>query len=263
MGRAALAPEKDDQQLSEWLADYFNCISSEYLPYNRTNVPVTYQRVLPTISAEEVTKKLRRTKITSSVPGDLPAALYTNFARLIAEPVTHVFNTITESGEWSSDWATEQVTVIPKSRHSERPSECRNISCTNFLSKIYESFVLMWARGEVMPKSNQYGGEPGCGTTHLLVQAMDNIPRALEDNRSAVVLTSVDFSKAFNRLEHGSCLQAFAKKGLSTQIIKLLAGFMCGRTMTVKVGAKRSVPRPVNAGAPRGLFLAATSLMSE
>ena len=84
---------------------------------------------------------------------------------------------------------------------------------------------------------------------------MDNITKALEDNRSAVVLTSVDFSKAFNRLEHGSCLRAFTKKGASTQVIKLLAGFMCGRMMTVKVGTKRSVPRPVNAGAPQGSVL--------
>ena len=105
-------------------------------------------------------------------------------------------------------------------------------SCTIFLSKNYESFVLEWARNEVKPKPNQFGGEPGCGTAHFLVNTFDYLTEALEDHRSAVIMTSIDFSKAFNRLEHLSCLKIFEKRGASTQIIALLAAFMSGRSMT-------------------------------
>ena len=133
-------------------------------------------------------------------------------------------------------WSIKHVTVIPKSNDSIELSQYRNISCTNFLSKVYETFVLQWARQKVTPKSNQYEGEPGCGTTHFLVETVDFITFALEDNRVAAVLTSVNFSKAFNCLEHLSCLKSFALKGASTQIIELLACSMSGRTMTVKVG---------------------------
>ena len=84
---------------------------------------------------------------------------------------------------------------------------------------------------------------------------MNYVTGALEDNRAGVILTSVDFSKAFNRLEHAACLRAFEKKGASTAIIQLLSGFLAGRSMTVKVGQSRSAPRPVNAGAPQGSVL--------
>ena len=84
---------------------------------------------------------------------------------------------------------------------------------------------------------------------------MDFITAAMEDNRSAVILKSIDFSKAFNHLEHRHCLEAFARKGASSDIIALLACFLSGRTMRVKVGEARSDPRPVNAGAPQGSVL--------
>ena len=88
---------------------------------------------------------------------------------------------------------------------------------------------------------------------------IDYVINSLEDNRSAVVLSAVDFSKAFNRLEHLACLKSFAKLGASTDIILLVAAFLHGRSMTVKVGSSWSDPKPVNEGAPRvsvlGCFL--------
>ena len=105
------------------------------------------------------------------------------------------------------------------------------------------------------PKANQYGGEPGCSTGHFAVSLMDYVTSALEDNRAAVILTSVDFSKAFNRLEHGACLNTFKEKGASTQVMQLLASFMAGRSMSVRIGQARSTPRAVNAGAPQGSVL--------
>lgn len=72
-----------------------------------------------------------------------------------------------------------------------------------------------------------------------------------------MILTSVDFSKAFNRLEHLSCLKSFEKRTVATEdVVPLLASFLLSeRTMTEKVGEKKSVAPPVNAGAPQGSVL--------
>ena len=110
-------------------------------------------------------------------------------------------------------WKVEFVTVIPKTTHPSEFTDCRNISCTSWLSKLFEKFVLKWARQEVNPSANQYGGEKSCSTTHFLVNAWNDIMRILEDNRAAAILTSIDYSKAFNRLDHAACLRAFAAGG--------------------------------------------------
>ena len=70
-----------------------------------------------------------------------------------------------------------------------------------------------------------------------------------------LVLSAVDFSKAFNRLEHLACLSTLAKRGASSQIIRLLASFLIGRTIMLKVLGAWSNPRTVNAGAPQGSVL--------
>ena len=134
-------------------------------------------------------------------------------------------------------------------------NDLRNISCTMLPSKIYESYILNWIQTEVKLKDNQYGGAKGCGTSHLLIGVWDEIMRGLEDDRAAIMLTSIDYAKAFNRLSFQRCLEAFAQKGASTPMIELLATFLSNRTMTVRVGESWSAPRPVPQGSILGVFL--------
>ena len=252
----SLAPEKTDLELAESLADFFNAISSEYKPLDRMLIPEGTRIPLPNLGVFEVEERLRKNKKPSSmVPGDIPPSLYALYSAQIAIPVTNIFNCMSDTLEWADLWNVEYVTIIPKSPNAAEAGDCRNISCTNYLSKVYESFVLEWARKEVVPRTNQYGGEKNCGTEHFLVSTAHYISEYLEDSRSACILTAVDFSKAFNRLDHLKCLQAFSKRGASNGIIRILAAFMSGRKMTVKVGNERSAMRQVNAGAPQGSVL--------
>ena len=249
-------PEASNLEAAENIAEYFNSISQEYDPLLNEQIPTTYSRQIPRLTCEEVAKRLKdNKKCNSTVPGDLFPSLYQTYHQELAIPVTHIFNMMLEAKVWPLKWKTEYVTIIPKIAARERPAECRNISCTNFLSKVFERIILDMAREEVVPKLNQFGGEPKASTTHLLMSVLDYTINALEDNRSAVVLSAIDFSKAFNRLAHAACLKTFAKKGTSTEVISLLAAFLSKRQMTVKVEKEWSQPRAVNAGAPQGSVL--------
>ena len=90
---------------------------------------------------------------------------------------------------------------------------------------------------------------------HFLTSVWEDITANLEDHRAGVILTAVDYSKAFNRLEHLPCLTALAGLGLPNQLLQIITSFLTSRTMTVRVGEAASLPRPVNAGAPQGSVL--------
>ena len=122
-------------------------------------------------------------------------------------------------------------------------------------SKIYESYVLNWLSTEVECKNNQYGGVKGCSVSHLLVDLWDTICWDLEDARAATLITAIDYAKAFNRLSFQHCLEAFARKGASTQTLALLATFLSNRTMSVRVSDAWSDPLPVYGGVPQGSIL--------
>ena len=252
----AMYPGVDARTVADNLAAYFNSISSQYEPLLPDQIPTTFSKPLPALTTAAVEERMKKAKKpTSTVPGDIPAVLYNMYAAKLAPVVTHVFNRITASGRWPTLWKTEYVTVIPKIPNPQEPSECRNIACTNFLSKLYESFVLGWSRETVVPKLNQYGGEPKASAAHLLIEVMSDITTALEDNRAGVVVSGIDFSKAFNRLDHAKCLRAFAKKGAPSEIIQMIASFLSGRNMMVRLEGVQSTPLQVNAGAPQGSVL--------
>ena len=50
-------------------------------------------------------------------------------------------------------------------------------------------------------RCNQMGVMKGAGTEHFLVELFQLILKALKDPRAASVITLIDYSKAFNRLD--------------------------------------------------------------
>ena len=217
----------------------------------QNEIPISFSKPLPEITEEEVLKRIKNSrKTTSAVPGDLPCQVYKHFPEKLLSVITNIFNCITQEKSWPRSWSTEYVTIIPKAQSPDSFDQCRNISCTNYLSKLYESFVLEWARGYVAPGPTQFGWEKGCGPTHFLVEMLDFMSRSLEDNRAGVIMTSVDYSKASNR-----CLREFCNKGASNEVIQLLSAFLMNRKMTVRVGESWSDPKPVNSAAPQGSVL--------
>ena len=251
MIRKKLYQDTTEQEAPEKLAEYFN-ISNEYQPLNKEEIPETFAATQPVLQVSDIESLIKNSKRTKfRVKGDLFVNVLVDCLDVLALPVCAIFNEITKQARWPALWKIEYVTVIPKSTSPASEAKCRSISCTNFLSKIYERLVLSWCQSYVMPKENQYGGQKGCSTYHFLADTFDRITEHLEDSRAASVLTSIDYSKAFNRIEHLPLLQSFAKKGVPTYLLKILAAFLSERKMTVKLGSSFSKEQAVNAGAPQ------------
>lgn len=121
------------------------------------------------------------------------------------------------------------------------------------MSKVYESFLLGWMQEKVGIRSNQFGGMLGCGTEHFLLDLGQTLLTHLEDPRAMAYLTSIYYSKAFNRLEWNACLKSLAEKGAPNEILAIIG--LSGREMTVKMGDARSTCRLVTGGVPQGSLL--------
>ena len=252
----ALFPEKTEAEVAAELAGFFNKISSEFLPLEPEDIPRTHHRELPVLQPYQVEGRIRAFKKPKSmVKGEIFPVLMDKYCTILAIPLTSIYNEITETQVWPLIWKQEFVTVIPKCRNPSGLGDLRNISCTMLPSKIYESFILNWLATEGKCKPNQYGGVKGCGVPHLLVDLWDDICTNLEDPRAATMITAVDYAKAFNRLSFQHCLRAFARKGASSEIIRILATFLSNRTMSVIVNNTWSTPLPVYGSVSLGSIL--------
>ena len=251
-----LYPEEDDLTIADKLGAYFNSISSEFRGLAGVTVPETDQGFLPFLSIPEVAGRLIKfRKPKSRVRGDIFPALVSRTSASLSIPLTHIFNCITISHQWPSPWKIEYVTPIPKKAVPQTINDLQNISCTQLFSKIYESFVLEWVTSQVKLRNNQYGGVKGRGSEHLLVNLWQRVLENIEDSRASCLLTSIDFAKAFNRLDFGHCLRCLKAKGANGKLIKIIASFLTDRVMMVKVGSVLSKERPVLGGVPQGSLL--------
>ena len=92
----------------------------------------------------------------------------------------------------------------------------------------------------------QYGSIKGTSTVHALVELVHNF---------------VDFSKAFDRVDHHILMTKCASLGLPTFITKWLTSFLCQRKQRVKIGSVKSEYTTVNAGVPQGTIFGPISFL--
>ena len=103
----------------------------------------------------------------------------------------------------------------------------------------------------------QFGGQYGSATEHLLVCLVDRILKLLDENtdRSAVIMTCLDWSAAFDRQDPTIAIQKFLQLGVRPALIPLLCSYLSDRTMKVKFNGEISELFRLIGGGPQGTLL--------
>ena len=82
----------------------------------------------------------------------------------------------------------------------------------------------------------QFGGKKGVGTEHLIVSLIDRIKMLLDDpEKVVVVLSSYDWSGAFDRLDPTKIAVKMINLGIRSSLVNILIDFINERKMQVKM----------------------------
>ena len=150
------------------------------------------------------------------------------------------------------------VTPIPKSSLSVPVCNCRPISITPVLSKVIERLISLrfgrfLERSGVL-SSHQYSYRKSLG-----------ICDALQDNFSAgqmeldrgveLALVQIDFSAAFDRVNHRGLVFKLREAGVREMILKVFQNFLSSLTQKVMVDGVCSSSIAVISGVPQGSIL--------
>ena len=134
-----LFPGKSCMEAGDEAASFFTKISDEFDPLTPSMSQTAKRRP---ISQQEVLAALKKAKKPqSSVEGDVLPRIMKAHYHLMIVPITRIFNSVFRTGEWPARWKEETTVIIPKIPNPESLSDCRNISCTAFLSKVLESIL--------------------------------------------------------------------------------------------------------------------------
>ena len=124
------------------------------------------------------------------------------------------------SGQVYANWKTALVTPVLKVAHPTSPGDFRPISVTPILSRIAEKVcVRRWLYPAIPPGviEDQFAFRPTGSTTCAMINLLHHVSRMLE-NHSYVRCLTIDFSKAFDIVNHTVLLQKLAALDLPDNI---------------------------------------------
>ena len=199
---------------SNKICEFFSSISQEYSPLNTASLPEHVRNKLdsdpcshPYLADHEVFEGLKKGKKTCSVPGDIPVKILDEFLPELTAPVAAIYREAIATHCWPQPYKKEFHLPINKVPLPQSEDDLRNLGLTPFFSKRLEWFLIQWIWPYIEHHIDldQLGGLPGCSVNHYLIQMLDFIHKNLDNGKkspTAVICGLVDFSKAFNRIDH-------------------------------------------------------------
>lgn len=176
----------------------------------------------------------------------------------IIRPLVHIINCCIEKSYFPLKWKQANVTPIPKNNKPIEFSHLRSISVLPVLSKILEKIMETQISNflqinNILPE-RQSGFRPGHSCCTALSHVTDDIFKALDTDR-ACLLILLDFTKAFDMVNHKILRSLLQHIGFSSDALRLVSSFLSDRVQRVILRDNTSPFLNILTGVPQGSIL--------
>ena len=223
-----------------------------------TNDDATFTNI--EITSADILNAIKCTKINSAPgPDSIPPILLHNCAEALVKPLKIIMNKSLQNGEIPDSWKEASITPIYKRKGNKWDSlQYRPVSLTSQIMKLLERIIRTYLIhfleiNNILPDS-QHGFRPNRSTISQLLEQYDQILQAL-CNKYNIDIIMLDYSKAFDKINHSILLFKLKKLGISGQIGKWIGNFLLKRTQYVTIDGEKSEKSLVKSGVPQGTIL--------
>ena len=150
------------------------------------------------------------------------------------------------------------VDVTYKSGDKTLLSNYRPISILNSFSKFFEKLIYNHLI-DFIKKNNilykfQFGFRKGYSTSHAIISLVEKINKVLSSGKIIVGVT-LDFSEAFDTIQHPILLKKLFAYGIRGNILKLIESYLANRQQFVTINNSNSTQKTITCGVPQGSIL--------
>ena len=155
---------------------------------------------------------------------------------------------------------TKIAKVIPifKKGDALETNNYRPISLLPSFSKVLERIVFIRVTAFLnmnnIINDSQFGFRAKHNTTHALLTCIGNISHAI-DQRLHTIGIFLDFSKAFDTINHDILLHKLFHYGIRGKALEWFRSYLSNRKQFVDLNNNLSTSRPINCGVPQGSLL--------
>jgi gluconate kinase len=209
-------------------------------------------------SEEEIEKLLRTLPLGKSAGSDtIPNKVYALLSSFIAFPLKTIFETSISQRIFPLEWKEGIVVPIPKT-NPPRLNKLRTITLLPTPSKILEKLVLRSIGNGIEPLIglHQHAYRKETSTTTALIQILDTATQLFDDlTFNGFAIVSLDFSRAFDKVDHQILLEKLRESDLPRGFILWLKSYLSARTFQVRIHGHMSRTYQTHEGVPQGSVL--------
>ena len=191
-------------------------------------------------------------------PCALPPWVFIDTKDLIVPHLTFIFNECIKQSCFPTELKRAFVTPIYKKGDALDPTNYRQISITNTLSKVFEKIlhqqITNYLDNKRKMSQNQFGFGKKFSTQDALLFFTETL-RKESDSQNIVHAVFLDLSKAFDSISHKLLMKKLSTLNFSESALKLMGDFLNQRTQKVKVNGKQSDWIELARGVPQGTVL--------
>ena len=209
-------------------------------------------------NTNEVTKIISKFANKSSDLNSVPVYIFKSLKHIISPTISELFNQSLLTGTFPDCLKKAKIIPIFKSGDTKSVNNYRPISMLPFLSKIFER--LMFIRLNNFLDMNeilcdeQFGFRKSSSTSDACVEFLDNTYSAINDKNNLIAVF-LDFSKAFDTVNHGILLQKLNHMGIRGIMLDWFRSYLQNRVQYVSIDNMHSSNSCISLGVPQGSIL--------
>ena len=175
--------------------------------------------------------KSRKSPGLDNVPGEL-----IKYSGLEGREAMHylcckIWNTT----EWPKDWRLQEFVMLHKSGDTKNCNNYRTIALISHASKILLIIILNRLKPKIEQEVSdcQAGYRSNRGTTDMLF-VLQNLIEKVNNTDSELLITFIDYSKAFDSVDHNHLFNTMSLLGFPGHLVQLLASLYTNQQATIR-----------------------------
>ena len=257
----------DKKVIADKFNDFFINVGptmSKLIP-NVKKAPISYMTnrmneslFLDPVSESEIKERLISLKETATGHDEINTMSLKLSNNLIAQPLAHICNLSLTEGIFPHQLKIANVIPIYKSDDPMLFNHYRPVSMLCILSKVFEKIMydrlLNFLERYKILYDKQYGFRKKHSTYMALITLMDKLTNAIE-NGEYVIGIFLDFSKAFDTVNHDILLEKLEHYGIRCCALSWFRSYLSNRPQYVTYNGTTSMSQTIKCGVPQGSIL--------
>ena len=246
--------------------NYFVTIASKLkreIPSTRIN-PLRYVErhnnsfVYMPVDTSEVVSGIKSLRSKSSHISCIPTFIFKSMAHIVSPLIACLINSSFLEGVFPDNLKIARVVPLYKAGSKQDVNNYRPISILNTMSKIFEKLIYKRVSGYLAKfniiSENQFGFRNNCSTADAVLSFTNQVYDSLR-NKNSFIAIFLDFSKAFDTVQHDLLLSKLEKLGFRGCAFSWFQSYLSNRYQYVALQGEESDKKKIIAGIPQGSIL--------